>query len=75
MFDENLKKRFANTYKYSNHDINKFILLLQKRVYPYEYIDDWQKLSETSFPKKENFHLKDNTDAHCKHAKRVCKDF
>ena len=25
--DENLKKRFANTYKFSNHDINKFILL------------------------------------------------
>ena len=25
--DENLKKRFANTYKLSNHDINKFILL------------------------------------------------
>ena len=24
-FDENLKKQFANTYKFSNHDINKFI--------------------------------------------------
>ena len=36
MFNENLKKRFAYTYKYSNHDINNFILLLQKVVYPYE---------------------------------------
>ena len=24
-FDENLKKRFFNTYKFSNHGINKFI--------------------------------------------------
>ena len=27
-FDEKLKERFFNTYKSSNHDINKFILLL-----------------------------------------------
>ena len=40
MFDENLKKRLANTQKFSNHDINKFILLLQKGVYTYEYMND-----------------------------------
>ena len=40
MFDENLKKRFFNIYKFSNHDINKFILLLRKIVYPYEKMDD-----------------------------------
>ena len=27
-FDENLKERFFTTYKFSNHDYNKFILLL-----------------------------------------------
>ena len=27
-FDENLKKRSVNTYKFSNNDINKFILML-----------------------------------------------
>ena len=32
-FDENLKKRFFNTCKLFNHDINEFILLLQKNVY------------------------------------------
>ena len=26
--DEELKKRFKNTFKFSNNDINKFILLL-----------------------------------------------
>ena len=29
--DEKLKKRFKNTFKFSNNDINKFILLLRKR--------------------------------------------
>ena len=33
-FDENLKEQFFNTYKFFNHDNNKFILLLQKSVYP-----------------------------------------
>ena len=42
MFDKNLKKRLFNTYKFSNHDVNKFILLLRKGVHPDEFKDDWQ---------------------------------
>ena len=38
--DEELRRRFKNTFKFSNKDINKFILLLRKGVYPYEYMDD-----------------------------------
>ena len=49
-FDENLKKQIFSTYKFSNHNINKFTLLL--RVYPCEYMDDWEKFSETSLPVK-----------------------
>ena len=55
-FDENLKKQLFHIYKFSKNDINKFILLLQKGVYPYECIDDWEKFSETSFPEKEDFY-------------------
>ena len=29
-----IKKRFTNTYKFSNYDINKFIIVLRKGVYP-----------------------------------------
>ena len=54
--DENLKKRFKNTFKISNNDINKFILLLRKGVYPYKYMDDWKKSNETLLPRKEDFH-------------------
>ena len=49
-FDENLKKRQIYTYKFSNHDINKFVLLLQKGVYPYKYMNDSGKFNETSLP-------------------------
>ena len=29
-FDENLKKRLFNTYKFSNHGINNFFLFFEK---------------------------------------------
>ena len=38
-FDETLMNRFFNKYRFSNHDIIKFILLLQKGIYPYENVD------------------------------------
>ena len=36
---EELKKRFK-IFNFSNNDINKFILLLRKGVYPYKYMDE-----------------------------------
>ena len=51
--DEELKKRFKNTFNFSSNDINKFILLLRKGVYPYEYMDEWGKFNETTLPEKE----------------------
>ena len=77
--DEKLQERFFNTQNYFNHDNNKFILLLQKGFYPYEYMDDWKKLNETSLHEKEDFYchlnVEDITDADCARAKRVGKDF
>ena len=51
-FNEKLKERFFNTYAFSNHDNNKFTLLLWKCVYPYEYMDDWEKFNETTLPER-----------------------
>ena len=52
--------------------------MLRKGVYPYEYMDDWEKLKETSLPEKEGFfnnlNMEDITDADYTHAKRVCED-
>ena len=49
--DEELKKRFRNTFTFSNSYINKCILLLGKCVYPYEYYK-WEKFNETSLAEK-----------------------
>ena len=46
--DEELKKRFKKTFKFSNNVIDKFMLLLKKGVYPYEYMDNWENVNETS---------------------------
>ena len=52
MFDENLKKRFFNTYKFSAHDIKKFIFLLRKGVHLYEYMNDQEKFNEILLSEK-----------------------
>ena len=71
--DEELKKRFKNTFKSSNNDINKFILLLRIGVYLYEYMDEWEKFNETLLSGKEelnsNLNMKDITDPDYMHAK------
>ena len=54
-FDEKLKERFFNTYTFSNHNNNNFILLLRKGVYPFIYIDDWKKFNKTLSAEKKNF--------------------
>ena len=36
---DGLIKRFPNIYEFCNEDINKFVLLLRKGVYLYEYMD------------------------------------
>ena len=64
-FNKELIKRFVSTYEFCNNDttgsssserINKFILLLRKGVYPYEYMDNWERFNETSLPSKESFY-------------------
>ena len=53
-------------------------MLLRKGVYPYEYMDDWEKFNETTLPEKEEFYsnlnMEDITDADYIHAKGVCMD-
>ena len=76
--NEELKKRFKNTLKFSNNNNNKFILLLKKGVCPYEYMHEWEKFNERTLPEKEEFYSNlnmDITDADYMHGKRICKDF
>ena len=69
---EGLIKKFPSIYQFCNGDLNKFILLLRKDVYHYEYIDSWKKFDETTLPPKEAFHsdlnLEDISDEEYAHA-------
>ena len=54
-FNKELINRLSSTYKFCDGDINKFILLLRKNVYPYEYMDSWERFDETLLRDKETF--------------------
>ena len=72
---ERLIKKFPSIYQFCNGDLNKFILLLRKGVYPYEYMDSWEKFDETTLPPKEafysNLNLEDISDEDYAHAQKV----
>ena len=70
-----LIKKCPNINQFYNEDINKFTFLLRKGVYPYEYMDSWERFNETSLPDKKVFHsklnLEDITDEDYAHAQKV----
>ena len=70
-----LRKKFPSTYKLCNKNSAKFILLLRKGVYPYEYMDSMDRFDETTLPNIEKFYsklqLKDISEKDYKHAKKV----
>ena len=78
-FNKELNKRFASTYSSCNNDLNKFIILLRKGVYPYEYMDNWERFNETSLPRKESFYsnlnMKDSDDIDYRHGNNVFNKF
>ncbi|KAL9975480.1 hypothetical protein ACROYT_G012642 [Oculina patagonica] len=59
--------------------IENFGLLTQKGIYPYEYMDSWERFIETSLPEKEKFYSKLNdeniTDKEYEHAQNVWETF
>ena len=78
-FNKELIKRFKSTYEFCNKDLNKFILLLRKGVYPYEYMDNWERFNETSLPNKESFYsnlnMENIEDIDFRHGNNVFKIF
>ena len=78
-FNKDLIKKFKNTYSFCNNDLNKFILLLRKGVYPYEYVDNWERFNETSLPSKKDFYsnlnMEDIDDIDYRHGNNVFKGF
>lgn len=62
--------------KYITSGINKFILVLQKGVYLYEYVNDWKNISETLLAKTEkistNLNIESITVKNCKWTCKKC---
>ena len=78
-FNKDLIKKLKNTYSFCNNDLNKFLLLLRKGVYPYEYADTWERFNKISLPSKEDFYsnlnMEDISDIDYRHANNVFKVF
>ena len=47
-----IKEKFPATYSKFGDDIDKFTLLLRKGVYPYEYMDTWERFNKKILPSK-----------------------
>ena len=54
-------------------------MLLRKGVYPYEYMDNWERFDETSLPNKESFYsnlnMENIDDTAYRHGNNVFKRF
>ena len=78
-FNKDLIKKFKNIYNFCNNDLNKFILLLRKGVYPYEYMDSWERFNKTSLPSNKDFYsnlnMEDIDEIDYRHGNNVFKSF
>ena len=77
--NKKLIERCSNVYEFCDYDINKFMIPLRKGVYPYEYMDEWNKFDEKELPSKGLFYssltMEDISDTDYKHANNVFKKF
>ena len=76
---DDLKANFPRTYQFCSDNINKFVLLLRKGVYPYEYMDSWERFNDISLPPEKSFYselnLEDISNKDYFHAQKVWKEF
>ena len=74
-----LIEKFPNTYKFCDTNLDKFILLLRKGAYPYEYMDSWERFNEIELPSKKDFYsevnLEDISDKDYKPAQKVFNEY
>ena len=68
-------ENFPSIYEFCNKNLNKFVLLIRKGVYPCEYMDSSERFNERSLSDKEYFYseldLECITDEDYVHAQKV----
>ena len=72
-------KHFPTFHKFCNGNLKKFFLLLRKGIYPYEYIDGWERFDEDTILPTEVFYselnLENITDKDYGHVKNIWEAF
>ena len=75
----NLARGNNKFFGFEDYNESQYKLLIQKGIYPYEYMDDWDKFKETKLPPKEAFYRKLNmtgvSEEDYEHARRVWGEF
>ena len=75
----NLARRNNKFFGFEDYNESQYKLLIQKGIYPYEYMDDWNRFKETALPPKEAFYSKLNmsgvSDQDYEHARSVWSEF
>ena len=66
-------------FGFEDYNKSQYKLLIRKGIYPYEYMDDWDKFKETVLPPKEALHSKlamaGVSEKDYEHARRVWSEF
>ena len=69
----------GNFFGFEEYNENQYKLLIQKGIYPYEYMTNWDKFKETKLPPREAFYSKLNMvgvrEEDYEHTRRVWKEF
>ena len=75
----NLARGGHEFWGFENYNCHQRELLIRKGIYPYEYMDSWDKFEETSLPSIEKFYSNLNmsgvSDRDYEHACRVWREF
>ena len=58
----NLARGCGKFFGFKEYNENQYKLLIQKGVYPYKYLTNWDKFKETKLPLREAFFSKLNMD-------------
>ena len=75
----NLACRGGKFFGFEEYNENQYKLLIQKRIYPYEYMTNWDKFKEMKLPPRKAFCSKLNMvgvrEEDYEHTRRVWKEF
>ena len=75
----NLTRGGGNFFGFENYSDHQCKLLIRKGIYPYEYMDSWDRFEETTLPPVSSFYSKLNmsgvSDKDYEHACKVWRDF